>query len=256
MLEARIDPCLLLHNGGLVKSTKFKNNKYVGDPINAVKIFNEKEVDELLLIDIDASRSNKGPDIKLLERIGREAFMPMSYGGGITNFEQAQLVLKSGFEKISLNHITFNNPELITEIASSFGSQSVIVSIDVKKDIMGKYKVYDYVTGKKTIHDPIKFACGAEALGAGELLLNSVDRDGTMSGYDIEIIRQISEAVNIPIIAIGGASRIQDMVAAVNQGGASAAAAGSMFVFQGIHRAVLISYPDRQEIEEAFESGI
>lgn len=226
----------------------------MGDPINAVKIFNEKEVDEILLLDIDASRQGEGPNFNLLERIGKEAFMPMSYGGGIRNLEDVCKVLSSGFEKISLNSEVLKNMDIITEISNIYGSQSVVVSIDVKKNILGKYNVFNYLTSKVTKIDPVKYAVEVENKGAGEILINSVDRDGMMLGYDLDIIRSISEKVNIPVIALGGAGKIQDFVDCVKIGKASAVSAGSMFVFQGIHKAVLITYPDRNELERAFSN--
>lgn len=250
MLSARVIPCLLLKNQGLVKTKKFKNPVYVGDPINAVKIFNEKEVDELLIIDIDATINKKSPQFDLLERIGKEAFMPMSYGGGIHSIEDAKKILSIGFEKISINSSAIEKPNLIKEIADIYGTQSVIASIDVKKNIMGHYEVYDYKKGRTIKKDPFKFALELQNFGAGEILLNSVDRDGTMSGYDISTINKITELVSIPVIAMGGAGSLEDIQKVIKIGNASAAAAGSLFVFQGVHRAVLITYPEREEIEK------
>lgn len=229
---------------------KFSNPKYVGDPINAVKIFNEKEVDEILILDIEASKQNKSPNFELLNRIGKEAFMPMSYGGGIKNLEDVSRILSSGFEKVCLNSTALKNQGLINEISDIYGSQSVVVSIDVKKNILGKYKVYDYLNKKTTNLDPLDYAKSVEHFGAGEIFLNSVDRDGTMEGYDIELIRYISSEVGIPVIASGGAGKIEDFEKAVKIGGASAVAAGSLFVFQGVHRAVLITYPERKDLEK------
>jgi len=250
MIQARIIPCLLLKNKGLIKTYKFKESRYIGDPINAVKIFNEKEVDEIVLIDIEASKNNRKPDFNLISRIGKEAFMPMVYGGGIKTIEDAKKVLSSGFEKISLNSLILNNKNAISEFSKYFGSQSIIVSIDVKKNINGKYEVYDYLSGKSIKKNPIEYAIESEEKGAGELLINSVDKDGTMEGYDLELIHKISYNTTIPVIALGGAGSLFDFKQIINEGGASAASAGSMFVFQGKHKAVLINYPNRKEIDD------
>ncbi len=249
MLFPRVIP-VLLYSKGLVKSERFKNHRYVGDPINAVKIFNEKEVDEIVLLDIDASKNKTSPNFKLIEEIGTEAFMPFSYGGGITTIEQIQTLISLGAEKIILNTSAINNPRLITEAADYFGSSSVIVSIDVKKNLFGKYQIYSHVKGKTVDGDPLSMAVESERLGAGEILINSVDLDGTMQGYDLRLIKSVAEKVNVPVIACGGAGNIGHMETALRQGQASAVAAGSMFVFHGKHRAVLISYPDRKEINK------
>lgn len=249
MASVRIIPTLLIHKGGLVKSVKFKDYRYVGDPINAVKIFNEKEVDEIAIIDIDATRENKAPNINKIAEIAGEAFMPMSYGGGISTIGQIKDILYNGIEKVIINKAAHTHPTLITEAASLFGNQSIVVSIDVKKNLFGAYKVYIDNGKKNTGLSPIEFAQKVEKLGAGEILLNSIDNDGTYKGYDLELIKTITETVNIPVIALGGASSYDDFNLAV-QNGASAVAAGSMFVFQKPHRAVLISYPSRKEIKE------
>ncbi|HOY31324.1 MAG TPA: AglZ/HisF2 family acetamidino modification protein [Bacteroidales bacterium] len=251
MLKIRVIPCLLLKNDGLVKSVKFKNPTYVGDPINAVKIFNDKEVDELLFIDIEATKKGRGPDYSLISRISCEAFMPFGYGGGITNVEQVKKLTRLGVEKVSLNASTRNDPELITRAAEVAGSQSVVASIDVKKDMLGRYRVYDYTQQKSTSLDPVEFAQMVEHRGAGEIFLNSVDRDGTFSGYDTELIKKVSRSVSIPVVAAGGAGDISHFAAAV-ENGASAVAAGSFFIFYGPHRAVLITYPDKKSLKEIF----
>lgn len=249
MRRYRVIPVLLLSNSGLVKSVKFKNHKYVGDPFNAVKIFNEKEVDELAIIDIDATRHNRPPDIKKIAEIAGEAFMPVSYGGGITKMEQARTILNAGIEKIILNKSAHTNPGLIQEISTAFGAQSVVISIDVKKDWLGKYRVYTDNGSSNTGKDPKSFAQDCEWLGAGEILLNSIERDGTYNGYDLDIVNMVSKAVGIPVVACGGAGSIQDFKFALNAQ-ASAVAAGSMFVFQRPHNAVLISYPSEKEFKE------
>jgi len=248
-LQTRVIPSLLIHKGGLVKSVQFKDYKYVGDPINAVKIFNEKEVDEIAVIDIDASKENKAPNIEKISEIASEAFMPMAYGGGITTIEQIKEILYNGIEKVIINKAAHTTPHLITQAANLFGNQSIVVSIDVKKVFLKGYRVFIENGKKNTGLHPVEFAITAEKLGAGEILLNSIDKDGTFTGYDVALIQQVSQAVNIPVIAIGGASSVEDFAKA-KQAGASAVSAGSMFVFQRPHKAVLISYPTRKEIKE------
>lgn len=243
---------MLLRNGGLVKTVKFKNPTYVGDPINAVKIFNDKEVDELMFIDIEASKQNRGPNYELISRISAEAFMPFGYGGGIRNTEEIRKLTRLGVEKVSLNTIVSEDPEIISRAADIAGSQSVVVSVDVKRDLLGRYRVYNHKSGKAGGADPVEFASQVQERGAGEILLNSVDRDGTFSGYDIDLIRKVSAAVSIPVIAIGGAGSIDHFGEAVRLGKASAVAAGSFFVFYGPHRAVLITYPEKTELIKAF----
>lgn len=253
MKRVRVIPVLLLRNGGLVKSIKFKKHQYVGDPINAVKIFNEKEVDEIIVLDIDATSKKQSPNLKAIEEICGEAFMPLAYGGGITSLEQAQQLLYHGAEKVILNQTLLEHPKVIESIAKQFGNQSVVASIDYKKTLLGKTKVYGSNGSKKTKWTPIDLAKKAEDHGAGEVMLNSIERDGTYSGYDLETIEQISGAVSIPIIACGGAGELNDFKSAIKHG-ASAVAAGSMFVFQRPNQAVLISYPKPKEINELNES--
>jgi cyclase len=251
----RVIPVLLIHNRGLVKSLKFKDYKYVGDPINAVRIFNDKEVDELAILDIDAGVENRVPDIKRIEEIASEAFMPIAYGGGITTAYQAKQILSAGVEKVILNRSAVKNHVLVTEIAKQFGSQSVVVSIDYKKNLFGKQGVYIENGKTNTGLDPLAFAKQMEDSGAGEILLNSIERDGSFSGYDLDMIEKISHSVNIPLIAVGGASSLSDFKQAA-QRGASAVSAGSMFVFQRPHRAVLISYPSQHELEKQVYEGL
>ena len=250
MKRIRIIPVLLIKNGGLVKSIQFKNHKYVGDPINAVKIFNEKEVDELALLDISATAEQRPPDFSKIAEIAGEAFMPLSYGGGITTLEQVKQILLSGVEKVVLNKSAVTKPELITEIANSFGSQSVVASLDVKKNFLGRYKVYTDNGSNNTSLNPVDFAKQCESKGAGEILLNSIERDGTYKGYDLELLKALSTSVNIPVVACGGAGTIEDFRMAVLEGKASAVSAGSMFVFQRPHNAVLISYPKQTDLKE------
>lgn len=255
MHRLRVIPVLLISKGGLVKSVQFKNHKYVGDPINAVKIFNEKEVDELVVMDIDASFDKRGPNFEAIQEIVSEAFMPVSYGGGITTLSEVETLLQNGVEKVILNHTALNNPSLITQIATTAGSQSVVVCIDHKKNLWGRQKVYGQKGKKNTGLDTLDFAKKCQDLGAGEIILQSIDRDGTYSGYDLDSIKQISKGLNIPLVALGGAGSLQDFSSAV-AAGASAVAAGSMFVFQRPHQAVLISYPKQAELKEKVFSKI
>jgi cyclase len=248
-LRTRVIPVLLLHKGGLVKSVKFKNHKYVGDPINAVKIFNEKEVDELILLDIDATKENRAPKISAVADIVSEAFMPIAYGGGITTIEQIKELLYNGVEKIILNKTASLQTDLITKAATQFGNQSVVVSIDYKKSFLGGNKVYTDNGSKQLSVSIIEYAKKMQEAGAGEIMLNSIERDGTYLGYDIEMLQQITKALSIPVIACGGAGNVTDFKKA-KQNGASAVAAGSMFVFQRPHQAVLISYPTQNELKE------
>ncbi len=249
MRRVRVIPVLLIQNGGLVKSIKFKDYHYVGDPINAVKIFNEKEVDEIIILDISATKEGKSPNIEQIKEITGEAFMPLSYGGGITTLQEVKEILYQGAEKVILNSSALTNLALITEIAEQFGSQSAVVSIDVKKDWRGNYKVYRSNGKKKTSFKPVEFAKSVEAAGAGEIMLTAIDKDGTYEGFDIELIKSVAEAVNIPVVACGGASELNDFTKAINEGGASAVAAGSFFVFQRPLRAVLISYPSQLKLK-------
>jgi cyclase len=249
---ARIIPCLLLKNGGLVKTVRFKNDRYVGDPINAVRIFNEKEVDELVFLDISATSAGNGPNFELLEDIASEAFMPFGYGGGITRLEQIRRLYALGVEKIVINTVTATNPGLVSDAAGLAGSSSVVVSIDVRRSLFGKYSVCVEGGRRDLKTDPVSYAQDMEKRGAGEILLNAIDRDGAMEGYDLELVRRVSEAVSVPVVAVGGAGSLKHFREAVEHG-ASAAAAGSMFVFHGKHKAVLITYPPYDEMRKLFE---
>lgn len=248
MLRARVIPCLLLRNAGLVKTVRFGEAKYIGDPINAVKIFNEKEVDELVLLDIDASKCLSEPNYDLLADIASECFMPLCYGGGVTSVDQALRIVQLGIEKIAVNAAAIADPGLVGALSNVLGSQSVVVGIDVKRDWLGRYRVYDASSGKLTDRSPEVYAVELADAGAGEIFLNSVDRDGTQEGYDLKLVAKVTKAVSVPVIASGGAGCNGDFVSAVAVG-ASAVAAGSMFVFQGRHRAVLINYPPYSELE-------
>jgi cyclase len=255
MRRIRVIPVLLIHDGGLVKSVKFKNYKYVGDPINAVKIFNEKEIDEIVVLDIDATREKRAPNLQKIKEIASEAFIPLAYGGGITSIEEIKELFYIGVEKIILNYSAVHNPALITEAARLAGSQSVVISIDAKKNLFGKYKVYTRNGTENTGADPAEFAIKMQESGAGEIFLNVIDKDGTYSGYDLELIKKVSSGLSIPLIACGGAASIEDFGEAVRNG-ASAVAAGSMFVFQRPHNAVLISYPSQEELKSKLYVGI
>lgn len=250
----RIIPILLLKNTGLYKTQKFKEPKYIGDPINAIKIFNEKEVDEIAFLDITASKENKTPNFSMLQDIASECFMPLGYGGGIQSIEMIREILNVGVEKAIINTQAVKNPSLISEASRYFGSSTVVVSIDVKKNIFGKYQVYINGGSEKTNLEPISWAKEVEKLGAGEIIINSIEHDGTLKGYNFDLIRSVATAVNIPVIAAGGASGMPDFVKAVRECEASAVAAGAYFVFQGKHRAVLITYPTQDEITSAFFS--
>jgi len=251
MLRTRVIPCLLLKEQGLVKTIKFKDPKYVGDPVNAVRIFNEKEVDELIFLDITATIENRKPNFRMIADIASECFMPFSYGGGIRELEDLKILFSLGVEKVIINSYAALNPDFIRSVSSLYGSQSIVVSIDVRKNLIGHYETYILGGRRGTGRGVVDFAKEMEAMGAGEIFLNSIDRDGTGRGYDIDIIRKVSHAISIPLVACGGARRIEDLAEAV-AGGASAVAAGSMFVFHGKHRAVLITYPLSEELERMF----
>jgi cyclase len=250
MLSTRVIPVLLLSSKGLVKTVQFQNPVYVGDPINAFKVFNEKEVDEIIFLDILASKRKSEPDYEMIEAVASECFMPVCYGGGISTTDQIRTILGMGIEKVSLNSQILESPALVSEAASIFGSQSIVVSIDVKKKRNGKRKVYSHASGKTTSQDPVNFAKIMEQAGAGELLINSVDRDGTMIGFDIDLMRSIVSNVNIPVIACGGGGNLVDFRIVKKETNVAAIAAGSMFVFHGKHRAVLLNYPEQEELRE------
>ncbi|MBL1410344.1 AglZ/HisF2 family acetamidino modification protein [Sphingobacterium faecale] len=245
----RIIPVLLVHEGGLVKSIKFKNYNYVGDPINAVKIFNEKGVDEIVILDIAATKKKQSPDLSLIKEIASEAFMPLAYGGGITSIDQVKDILYQGVEKVVFNNSALLTPRLIEETAHRFGSSSTVVSVDVKSNLFGRQYVYSDSGKVNAKLDVVEYVKNMEKLGAGEIFLNSVDRDGTYKGYDLALIKMVSAAVSIPVVACGGAKDESDLIDAINIGGASASAAGSLFVYKGVHRAVLINYPDWEDIQ-------
>lgn len=251
MFLPRVIPILLLKDLGLVKTIQFGNPRYVGDPVNAVKIFNEKEVNEIVFLDIQATRSHV-INYDMIKKISQECMTPLTYGGGVTKLEDIERLFKIGIEKVAINTAGSNNPRLITDASDAYGSQSVIASIDVKKHADSTYEVYVGNGSTPTGFDPVSYAVRAEALGAGEILLTSIDRDGTMVGYDIELIRSVSKVVKVPVIANGGAGKLHDLRDAYRDGKASAVAAGSIFVFFGRKKAVLITYPNRDELEALF----
>ena len=232
MLKIRIIPCLLFQNRTIVKSLKFENMRMVGDPTTCARVFNERNADELMFLDIVATRENKEPNFKVIEDIAHECFMPLTIGGGIQTLEHVDKLFKIGADKIAINTAAVKNPEFITQIAMKYGSQAVIVSIDVKK-INNEYKTFISCGTEQTPFSPVELAKKAQDYGAGEILLNSIDKDGTMEGYDLELIKQVSSAVKIPVIAAGGCGKLDDFVDAVEIGGADAVSAASIFYYVG-----------------------
>jgi len=252
MLRTRVIPVLLLQESGLVKGQQFKNHKYVGDPINAVKIFNEKEVDELVFLDVSATDENREPDFELIADIASEAFMPFAYGGGVKTVEQVERLFSIGVEKAIINSAAFYNPDLVKDAAKVSGSQSVVVSIDVKKSLFGSYEVYVNNGRAKTKLDPVIYAKQMQDYGVGELIVSSIDREGTGKGYDINLLEMVANAVDVPVVGLGGAGCVQDLADAKNKTAVSGLAAGDLFVFHGKHKAVLITYPKYSELEKLF----
>ena len=253
MLRTRVIPCLQLIDESLVKTVKFSNPGYIGDPINTVRIFNELEVDELCFLDIRATVEKRQPNFKILSEIANECFMPVAYGGGIKDAETAKRILSIGFEKIILNTAAMEIPHIVSEIASYSGNQSVIGSIDVKKNFFGKYQVYTRDGTHKIEADPVAYAQKLVELGVGELLVTSMDNDGTWKGFDLEIIKKIASAVNVPVIANGGAGNVQHIQQVVKTANASAVALGSMVVYQKKGMGVLINFPDKKIVEESLK---
>ncbi|HYG18513.1 MAG TPA: AglZ/HisF2 family acetamidino modification protein [Ohtaekwangia sp.] len=250
MALPRIIPVLLLKGRGLVKTVKFKDPVYVGDPINAVKIFNEKEVDELIILDIGATPGASEPQYDYLREIVSECFSPLGYGGGITTIAQIRKLIQSGLEKVILNTVCVTQPDLVKQAADSFGSSTIVASMDIKKNLLGRYTVYSHGGRKNTGLDPMKHAVHLQQRGAGELFVNMIDLDGTMKGYDHAMLKKITAAVDIPVVACGGAANLDDLFTAIHVSGASGAAAGSLFVFHGRHKAVLITYPEYEVIQK------
>ena len=248
MLHPRIIPCLLIQNKGLIKTIKFKDPKYIGDPLNAVKIFNEKEVDEIIVLDIDATSLGKDPEYQMIENLAAECRMPLCYGGGIKTVEQAQRIFSLGVEKIAISSIAIENPLIVSEIAERVGNQSIVVVLDIKKKkLSGNYEVFTHNGKKVTGIDPLIFSVELEKLGAGEIVLNSIDKDGLMTGYDMNLINKIRDVISIPLTVMGGAGSIDDIGNVIQKHGIIGVAAGSFFVFKGKYRAVLINYPTANE---------
>jgi cyclase len=256
MLRPRVIPCLLVHDKGLVKTVQFKDPKYVGDPINAVRIFNEKESDELMVIDIDATKENREPDYKMIENLAAECRMPLCYGGGVKTVQQAHRIFSLGVEKIAISASAIQTPELVTAMAERVGSQSVVVVLDVKKKILGGYELYTHNGKKSTGKNPVDFAIKMLVLGAGEIVVNSIDQDGMMKGYDLNIIDKIRKSISLPMTVLGGAGSLEDIGKLINQYGIIGAAAGSLFVFKGIYKAVLINYPNWEEKDRLINNNM
>jgi imidazole glycerol-phosphate synthase subunit HisF len=245
MLRPRIIPCLLVREKGLVKTVKFGDSKYVGDPINAVKIFNEKEVDELMVLDIDATTRGQEPDFKMIQDLAAECRMPLSYGGGVKTLEQARTIIGLGVEKVALSSAVLKHPELVAEIAEEIGNQSVVVVLDIKKKMFGgRYEIWTHNAKVNTGKCPIEFSQELEKFGVGEIILNSIDNDGVMKGYDLTLVQKVREATTVPMSVLGGAGSLKDIGNLINQFGIIGAAAGSLFVFKGTYKAVLINYPN------------
>jgi len=247
MLRPRIIPCLLIHDKGLIKSIKFNNYKYIGDPINAVRIFNEKHVDELMVLDIDATVNDSEPNYKLIENIANECRMPLCYGGGIKSIDQALKIFSLGVEKIAISSSSIANPNLILDIANRVGNQSVVVILDIKKNIFNKYEIHTHNGKINTKIDPVEFSKNIQNMNAGEIVINSIDFDGTMKGYDMDLVKKIRDSITIPLTVLGGAGSMQDIMNLISKNNIIGAAAGSLFVYKGIHKAVLINYPSYQE---------
>lgn len=250
MLKTRVIPCLLLKDGSIVKTVRFKKVNYIGDPVNTIRIFNQMEVDEIVFLDITATTENRKPDFELIENMAGECFMPLAYGGGIRSTDDIKTILSLGVEKVVVNTFSTECPSFVKEASDLFGSQSIIVSIDARGNLFDGYEIYNHGGRVNTGLDPVTFAKEAERLGAGEILLTSIERDGTWNGYDIKLIKRVNDVVNIPLIACGGAGKVEDFRDAVKRGGASAVAAGSMFVYHMKDLGVLINFPKKDELEK------
>lgn len=248
MLKTRVIPVLLLKDWGIEKSIRFRDYVYVGSPINAARVFNGRDVDELILLDILATRQGRAPHCEIVSQIAEETSMPFTVGGGIRDLATVRLLLKSGADRVVINSAAVVRPALVQEAANQFGRQCIVGSIDVRRHPDGRYEVFSHGGSRPTGLDPVQWALGLEKLGAGEILLNSVDRDGTMEGYDLELIRSVADPLTIPLIACGGAGRVEDLASAVHEGHAAAVAAGALFLFFGRRRTVLITYPTDEEL--------
>ena len=254
MFRPRVIPVLLLKNLGLVKSIQFKNHRYIGDPINAVKLFNDLKADELVFLDILASKQNRHISLDFVRNVGDEANMPFAVGGGIRTIEDIRKIINEGAEKVVINTYAHENPEFVRQAADEFGSSTIVVSIDVKKKLFGSKQVY-ILGGRKAVkRNPLEFAKLVAEKGAGELLINSIGHEGMMKGYDLELVKSISNSVTIPVVAVGGAGSIDDLRKVCIEAHANAAAAGSMFVYHGPRKAVLINYPNQNEVTNIFST--
>lgn len=254
MLAIRVIPCLLKRNSSLVKTVKFGDFQYIGDPVNTIQIFNELEIDELVFLDILATRENKKPDFDLIKKVASECFMPLAYGGGIRSLEEMKKIYNLGVEKLIICTQAIEEPTFIQKATALFGSQSVVVSIDVKKNFWGRYEVYTHSGTKNSKKTPEEIAKLMQKMGAGEILLNSIDNDGMMKGYDLKLVKLIDSAIDLPLIVCGGAGKINDLGKAI-RAGASAVAAGSLFVYQKQNRAVLVNFPNEKELKEVLPKG-
>jgi imidazole glycerol-phosphate synthase subunit HisF len=247
VLRPRLIPCLLVQNKGLVKTRQFGSPKYVGDPINAVRIFNEKQVDELIVLDIDASREKRDPDYVMIRNLAAECRMPLCYGGGVTTLAQAEHIIGLGVEKVAVSTAALDNPQLVRQMADVIGSQSIVVVIDVRRRKDGTHEVFRDNGRRGTGLDPVAHAVAMEKQGAGEIVVNSIDQDGEMKGYDLDLVQRVRAAIAVPITVLGGAGSLAHIGELIRQYGVIGAAAGSLFVFKGVYRAVLISYPSPEE---------
>ena len=257
MLSPRIIPCLLVKGAGLVKTVRFTEPKYVGDPINAVRIFNEKEVDELMVVDIEATAHKREPNYAMIRSLAGECRMPLCYGGGVTSADQIQRIISLGVEKVAICAAAVETPDLISEGARRAGSQSIVVVLDVKKaGVMHRYELFTHNGTRRTGLRPVELARKAEELGAGEIVVNNIDLDGVMKGYDVELVREIRRAVSLPLTVVGGAGSYDDISALIREFRVIGAAAGSLFVFKGKYRAVLISYPNQAEKDALLELSL
>lgn len=252
MLQARVIPVLLLKGKGLVKTVKFDKPKYIGDPINAVRLFNDKETDELVFLDIDASKQGRRPDFELIKNIATECFMPLGYGGGIQDVTDIEKLFSIGIEKVIINSSALKSLDLISQAAEIYGSQSIVLSVDVQKNIWGKYQIISHSKTKHTHVDVLQYIKDAERSGAGEIILNAADRDGMMKGYDLSLLSKVVDTTKVPVVICGGAGSLEDFKKAVDAG-ASGVAAGSLFVFHGPHKAVLINYPTQAQLKTLFQ---
>ncbi|MGB3837200.1 AglZ/HisF2 family acetamidino modification protein [Castellaniella sp.] len=255
MYQPRVIPCLLVRGNGLVKTKKYKNAVYIGDPVNAVRIFSEKEADEIIVLDIDASRLGREPNYGLVAEMAGEAFMPMAYGGGIRSVSEIRKLIRSGVEKVVINTELTKSVDVVRAAVDIFGSQAIVGAVDVKRKLFGGYSVMAQSATVETGIDLKRHIDNLVQAGVGEVFINDVDRDGVMEGYDLSLVRSVVQQTPVPVVICGGAGSMEHLVQAINDGGASAVAAGSMFVFHGKHRAVLISYPKAVELKRAFSKS-